>query len=55
MLSLHLRCMAMRCRKETGDGVTPEDEKSPPANAGDKETKPVLGSDGNNETGNDSG
>ena len=55
MLSLHLRCMAMRCRKETGDGVTPEDEKSPPANAGDKETKPVLGCDGNIETGNDSG
>ena len=49
------RRMAMRCRKETGGGFTPEEEKSPPENAGDNETKPVPGCAGNIGTGNDSG
>ena len=55
MLRLDWRCMAIRSRKEKGVVFTPEDEKSPPANAGDKETKPEPGCAGNIGTGNDSG
>ena len=40
--------------RKTGGGFTPEDEKSPPANADDEETKPVPGCAGNIGTGNDS-
>ena len=39
--------------KPTGDGFTPENEKSPPANGVSKETKP--GCAANTGTGNDSG
>ena len=46
---------AMSCPKETGVGLTPENEKSPPAKAGDNETKPVPDCAGNIGTGNDSG
>ena len=55
MWRLDWRCMAIMCRKKTGVGFTPEDEKPPPANAGDKETKPESGCAGNIGTGNDSG
>ena len=40
---------------KTGVGFTPEDEKPPPANAGDKETKQNRGCAGIIGTGNDSG
>ena len=40
---------------KTGGGFTPKDEKSPPANAVDKEPKPVPCCAGNIGTGNDSG
>ena len=40
---------------KTGVVFTPEDEKPPPAKAGDKETKPEPGCAGNVGTGNDSG
>ena len=55
MLRMDWRCMTMRCRKENRRGFTPEDEKSRPANAGDKKTKPEPGCAGNIGTGNDSG
>ena len=55
MLRLNWRCMAIGCRKKTGVGFTPEDEKPPPANAGDKKTKPEPVCAGNIGTGNDSG
>ena len=45
----------MTIGNEAGGGFTPKDEKSPPANAGEKETKPVPGCAGNIGTGNDSG
>ena len=54
MLRLNWCCMAIRCRKKTGGGFTPEDEKPSPANAGDKETKSEPGCAGNIGTGNDS-
>ena len=55
MLRLNWRRMAIRCRKKNGVGFTQEDEKPPPANAGDKETNPESGCAGKNGTGNDSG
>ena len=47
--------MQLGSEKKTGDGFTPEDEKPPPANAGDKETKPEPCCAANIGTGNDSG
>ena len=41
--------------EQTGVGFTLEDEKPPPANAGDKETKPESGCADNIGTCNDSG
>ena len=55
ILRLNWRCMAIRCRKENRVGFTPKDEKPPPENADDKETKPEPGCAGNIRTGNDSG
>ena len=42
-LALHWQLGA---EKKTGVGFTPEDEKPPPANAGEKETKPKPGTHG---------
>ena len=55
MLRLNWCHMAMRCGRENRRWFIPEDEKPPPANAGDKETKPVPVCAGNIGTGNDSG